>query len=94
MKTMKPLWLAGWAGVLAVAACSTARAQFPYELIQFDDELLATNAMPLDLFGTSVAVRGDLAVVGASEADPAGDSSGAAYVFARSGSGWAKLQTL
>jgi hypothetical protein len=41
-----------------------------------------------------VAVRGDLAMVGAASADPAGDASGAAYVFRRQDGQWKWEQTL
>ena len=94
MKTMRSLWLVSMAGVLALAAIPTLHAQFSYEQIQFQDELLAPNANPSDFFGGAVAVRGDLAVVGASSAGPAGDASGAAYVFARQDAQWTWQQTL
>ena len=46
-------------------------------------------------FGTSVAVRGDTAVIGATAADPGGtNNAGQAYVFARSGSSWTEQQIL
>ncbi|MCP5519529.1 MAG: cadherin-like domain-containing protein [Verrucomicrobiales bacterium] len=61
--------------------------------------LKASNTGLLDLFGNSVAVSGDTVVVGApgedsgttgvnSTADEAAGSSGAAYVFVRSGTTW------
>jgi hypothetical protein len=58
--------------------------------------LKASNAGMNDLFSTSLAVDGDLIVVGAknessngsSEADDSAVSSGAAYVFSRTGSAW------
>jgi len=60
----------------------------------------ASNTDQGDGFGTSVAVSGDLVVVGApledsnatgvdgSQVDNSSDQAGAAYVFVRSGSGW------
>ena len=42
-----------------------------------------------DLFGSSLAIDGDLAVVGAAWDDQAGTNAGAAYAFERSGSSWA-----
>ena len=45
--------------------------------------LLATDASGLDKFGESVAVAGDLIVVGAPQDDPLGFASGSAYVFER-----------
>jgi uncharacterized repeat protein (TIGR02543 family) len=62
--------------------------------------LKASNTDPADLFGTSVAISGDTVVVGAPEeesnatgvngnqSDNSADNSGAAYVFARSGTAW------
>ncbi|MBL9030969.1 MAG: hypothetical protein JNM80_04580 [Phycisphaerae bacterium] len=41
-----------------------------------------------DEFGISVAIRGDVAIVGAYLDDDAGSGSGAAYVFRRSGTTW------
>jgi uncharacterized repeat protein (TIGR01451 family) len=58
-------------------------------------QLLAPDATPFDIFGTSVATDGDTVVVGASAADtPGGTGAGAAYVFVRSGPAWALQQTL
>lgn len=61
--------------------------------------LKAHNAEPLDRFGTDIAISGETIVVGASGEDgPRGgdgsmngnDSSGAAYVFVRSGTQWSQ----
>ena len=41
-----------------------------------------------DLFGSSVALDGDTIVVGAREDDEAGSTSGSAFVFTKSDSGW------
>lgn len=51
--------------------------------------LASANAAPLEKFGASVALDGDLALVGSPRA-ALGDSSraGAAFVFQRSGGGW------
>lgn len=49
-------------------------------------KLLPTDGAAYDNFGTSVAISGDLAIVGAPGADDAGDSSGAAYIFTRDAS--------
>ncbi len=52
-------------------------------------KLLANDAMANDLFGVSVAVDGDTAIVGAFAADgTGGENQGAAYVFVRSGTTW------
>ena len=50
-------------------------------------KLTASNAGPSDLFGFSVAVNGDTAVVGAIFEDAGGSDAGAAYVFQRSQGG-------
>lgn len=47
-----------------------------------------------DGFGADVAVAGDRLVVGAPRATLGGAVSGAAYVFARDGSGWSRTATL
>lgn len=54
-------------------------------------KLLASDGTPNDLFGISVAISGNIAVVGAS-----GKASyqGAAYVFVRSGTNWSQYQKL
>ena len=59
--------------------------------------LAANDAIQFNLFGGSLAISGDRIIVGAVHAQQSGsDYSGAAYVFARSGSAWvqeAKLQS-
>jgi hypothetical protein len=56
----------------------------------------ACSAIPVDVttlvadFGSSVAIAGDIAVVGAQGDDENGDESGAAYVFTRSDAGWSQ----
>jgi hypothetical protein len=58
-------------------------------------KLTASDAASSDLFGNSVAVSGDTAVVGARGDDDAGGvNSGAAYVFVRSGTRWSQQQKL
>jgi len=44
-------------------------------------KLMADDAAPQDWFGKAVAVAGDIALVGASADDDAGDGSGSVYVF-------------
>ncbi|MGH9162683.1 MAG: choice-of-anchor D domain-containing protein, partial [Vicinamibacteraceae bacterium] len=54
-------------------------------------KLTASDGARLDLFGVSVAVDGDSAVVGANQVDVEGNiDQGAAYVFARSGDTWSE----
>ena len=45
-------------------------------------------------FGWSVAISGDVAIVGAPFGDDAGDFSGAAYIFARNGDMWVQKKKL
>ncbi|MGB0386289.1 MAG: FG-GAP repeat protein [Ardenticatenaceae bacterium] len=48
-------------------------------------ELIASDAESKDLFGASVAINGDYALVGAPDAD---HRNGAAYIFKRDGESW------
>ncbi|WP_438035052.1 FG-GAP repeat protein [Sorangium sp. So ce204] len=59
-------------------------------------QVLAPSGMAaFDAFGTSVAIQGDRAIIGATGADDASVSdTGAAYVFERSGSTWTQQQEL
>lgn len=50
--------------------------------------LKASNTEPGDLFGSAVAIDGDTVVVGAPEESSISDSSGAVYVYKRSGPTW------
>lgn len=53
-----------------------------------EEELLADDGATGDFFGESVAVFGDLAIVGASRHDSNRPDGGAAYVFRRKAAGW------
>ncbi|PZF81136.1 S8 family serine peptidase [Jiangella anatolica] len=56
---------------------------------------LTTGGLADDQAGNAVAIDGDTAVVGASQADVDGfGASGAAYVYVRSGDGWERQATL
>ena len=57
-------------------------------------KLTASDAAAGDRFGVSVAVSGSTIVVGACEDDDGGSSSGSAYVFEDSGSGFVETQKL
>ena len=60
-------------------------------------KLMAGDAAPYDQFGQSVAIDGDIAVVGAYYNDDAGSESGSAYVFERnfgSPGNWGQIQKL
>ena len=51
-------------------------------------KLIASDAAEYDSFGVSVSLSGNTALVGSHLDDDSGSSSGSAYVFVRSGSGW------
>ncbi|MHC4752340.1 MAG: FG-GAP repeat protein [Planctomycetota bacterium] len=51
-------------------------------------KLIASDGKAAELFGESVSISGDHAIVGARNADPNGLASGAAYIFKRTGSNW------
>ena len=57
-------------------------------------KLVATDGVAADLFGDSVALSGDTALVGASVDDFAGVGQGSAYVFVRSGTTWTQQAKL
>lgn len=60
-------------------------------------KLVGTDTAMFDYFGHSVAISGDLLVVGAPGSDPSGDNSGAAYVFERNQGGsnaWGQVAKL
>ena len=57
-------------------------------------KLTASDGAASDLFGRSVAVDGDTAVIGADDDDDNGTNSGSAYVFIRSGITWTEQQKL
>jgi hypothetical protein len=50
--------------------------------------LAVSDVAEEDLFGWSVSISGDYAVVGAVDADDNGSASGCAYVFHRNGTSW------
>jgi len=53
-------------------------------------KLIANDGAKFDRFGESVAMSGDRVIVGAYLDDDDGSSSGAAYVFVRSGGAWSQ----
>ena len=57
-------------------------------------KLTASDAAANDLFGISVAIDGDTAVIGASGDRDAGFNTGSAYVFVRSGTSWTQQAKL
>jgi hypothetical protein len=58
-------------------------------------KLMASDSASADLFGWSVALAGDTAVIGASDAQVgSNEEQGAAYIFTRSGATWSEQQKL
>ena len=57
-------------------------------------KLTASDAQAIDWFGWSVAISGDVAVVGARLEDSGGNDAGAAYVFESSGGVWSQVAKL
>ena len=57
-------------------------------------KLIAADGTSDDQFGTSVAISGDTAVIGAVNDNDRGDHSGSAYVFVRSGAAWSQQAKL
>ncbi|MBN1590165.1 MAG: hypothetical protein JW888_11665 [Pirellulales bacterium] len=57
-------------------------------------KLLAGDGAVGDSFGRSVAIDGGTAIVGAANEDDKGSSSGSAYVFEDTGSGWVQVAKL
>ena len=56
--------------------------------------VIGSGLQQTDQFGISVAISGDWAVVGANGADDLAPTSGAAYVYSRTTSGWVEQQRL
>lgn len=57
-------------------------------------KLTASDAALRDSFGSSVALSGNTALIGAERDDDAGESSGSAYLFQRVGTAWSELTKL
>ncbi len=57
-------------------------------------KLVASDATGDEVFGVSVSVDGNRALIGASVDDDNGEDSGSAYVFLRTGNVWAEQQKL
>ena len=51
-------------------------------------KITASDGAEEDHFGASVAISGDLAIVGADRDDDAGSYSGSVYIFKRDGTAW------
>lgn len=56
-----------------------------------EQKLIASDGAMVDLFGGSVSISGNYAVMGANQAEINGDRTGAAYVFEYDGSDWLEV---
>jgi hypothetical protein len=80
-------WARGWSS--DVVQGSYARPWL------FEQKFTADNGGPNTYFGTSEAIEGDIAVIGADSATVGVNTyQGAAYVFQRQGNSWVQLQEL
>jgi len=60
-------------------------------VVTFEDvQLVGSDSVADDLFGASISISGDIALVGAPEHEAVGEHSGATYVFRRTGTSWAE----
>jgi hypothetical protein len=58
-----------------------------------EEKLMPTNGKEWDLFGSSVSISGDVAIIGAKQSNKL-DRAGAAYLFKREGSTWEEEEKL
>ncbi len=59
-----------------------------------EDTFFPAQAAGGDLFGTAIAVHGELAIIGAQQSNLAGFDRGAAHVFVRAGRQWSEVASL
>jgi hypothetical protein len=91
---MKLIERIAWVVVLAwVTGLTAPAARGQCSLIE-QAKLTASDAAFNDLFGSSVSVSGDTAIIGAWADDDAGSMSGSAYVFIRVSGVWTEQQKL
>jgi hypothetical protein len=94
----KVVVLAALVALAVVAGVSSSGLAPRVQAVDFtasiEAKLTALDGAAGDLFGVSVSVSGDTAVVGARDDDDAGSASGSAYVFLRSGTGWVQQAKL
>lgn len=92
-----PAWLSMNAGRLDIHF-DDAQAAYPVEIDPLvwtqQSKLLASDGAAGDVFGTTIAISGDTALVGAHADDELGADSGSAFVFVRSGEVWTEQAKL
>ncbi len=82
--------VAGAPGVDIVGSDSGAAYVFRYDGSNWSQEvkLIAADAGHFQYFGISVAINGDLIVIGAENDDEGGESTGSVYIYEFTGAGW------
>ncbi len=77
---------------------SSSGAAYVFEHIKSEwthvAKLLASDGQPGDAFGASVSISGATAILGARRDDDDGSSSGSAYIFGETESGWPEIAKL
>ncbi len=90
--------LAASSGLMTIGASGAAipreQASIPVRTEGDSYKLTASDGAAGENFGSSVAISGDTAIVGANWDDDNGDGSGSAYVFVRNGTGWSQQAKL
>lgn len=61
---------------------------------QIENKIIAADGSAADVFGTSVDISGDFAIIGAPYDDDNGLESGSAYIFQNNGSAWVQFQKI
>ncbi|KAA3605347.1 MAG: T9SS C-terminal target domain-containing protein [Calditrichaeota bacterium] len=61
---------------------------------EYEEKIVAADAANSDLFGGSVSISGDYAIIGARQDDDTASASGSAYIFIRSGASWTQQAKL
>lgn len=82
------------AGLIAMSLVVAPRAPAQTPVLVEHHELLASDGRARDVFGSSVAVSGDVALVGARWDNPKGSLSGSAYAYRYDGASWVEEQKL
>ena len=81
--------------IIVIVGCSPSQAvDSPERSWSRQAKIVAADGVFNDLFGISVAIDGDYAIVGANGDDDNGSSSGSAYIFHRGADGWTQQAKL
>lgn len=85
---------AAWLVMITIVTCFAPRSARGQCSLNEEVKLTASDSAANDLFGNSVSLSGDTAVIGAWANDDAGTNSGSAYVFILAGGVWTQQQKL